>query len=58
MNKHILEISNDYSPLGLECYGCQANDHFAHNCPNLHFIINHERRLELIGNLHQEEKKE
>ncbi|CAD8187784.1 unnamed protein product [Paramecium octaurelia] len=48
MNKHIVEINNDYTPLGQCCFACQSASHFAYECPKLHYAISQERRLEII----------
>ncbi|CAD8096473.1 unnamed protein product [Paramecium primaurelia] len=48
MNKHIVEINNDYTPLGQCCFACQSMSHFAYECPKLHYVINEEKRFEII----------
>lgn len=32
-------IYQDYSPLNIQCLGCNQYDHPAKLCPNLHFIV-------------------
>ncbi|CAD8198985.1 unnamed protein product [Paramecium pentaurelia] len=48
MNKHIVEINNDYTPLGQCCFACGNSQHFAYECPKLHYVINQEQGLEII----------
>ncbi|CAD8187027.1 unnamed protein product [Paramecium octaurelia] len=48
MNKHIVEINNDYTPLGQCCFACMSSSHFAYECPKLHYVINEEKKLEII----------
>ncbi|CAD8174104.1 unnamed protein product [Paramecium pentaurelia] len=57
MNKHIIELGEDYSPLGLPCFGCQQINHFSSTCPKLHFVTNNDRKQELIQELQQQQQK-
>ncbi|CAD8072680.1 unnamed protein product [Paramecium sonneborni] len=57
MNKHIIELNEDYSPLGLPCFGCQQINHFSSTCPKLHFVTKYDRKQELIIELQQKQNK-
>ncbi|CAD8141621.1 unnamed protein product [Paramecium octaurelia] len=57
MNKHIIELNEDYTPLNLPCFGCQQIDHFAYRCPKLHFIVKFDRKQELVQEFQLAQKK-
>ncbi|CAD8106611.1 unnamed protein product [Paramecium sonneborni] len=57
MNKHIVEINNDYTPLGQRCFACENVSHFAYECPKLHYSINQEKRLEIIKEEQQNQEQ-
>ncbi|CAD8050290.1 unnamed protein product [Paramecium primaurelia] len=57
MNKHIIDLNDDFTPLNLPCFGCQQIDHFAYRCPKLHFIIKYDRKQELIQEFQQAQKE-
>ncbi|CAD8091652.1 unnamed protein product [Paramecium primaurelia] len=54
--KFKIEFEQDYEDLNLFCYVCQAANHTAKNCPNVHYVINKYDRITIIEKYNEEIK--
>ncbi|CAD8171846.1 unnamed protein product [Paramecium octaurelia] len=54
--KFKIEFEQDYEDLNLFCYVCQAPNHTAKHCPNVHYVINKYDRITIIEKYNEEIK--
>lgn len=57
MDKHTIEIQQNYQPLNLLCFGCEAKTHFANTCPTLHYVPSYYDKQRMYESFNLEEEK-